>query len=164
MLVCHSHPHIINSSVQTLWIWYTYIPNSLRGSKLLITKCGFVSQVAYYCIYAHAGASAPSNVVAVQEGPTGIRVFWIPPTPLGKTRGYRIYYSGGSSGSVDVSGGHIKNHVLTGLLSRANYTISIVGTSQHFPSDKVDYPYAIFLSKYCSLFHCILYNTPVCIP
>ena len=67
-------------------------------------------------------ASAPTNLMAVQEGPTGIRVSWTPPTPLGDTTGYRIYYSGGSSGSVDVSGGSTDNHLLTGLQNGANYT------------------------------------------
>ena len=76
--------------------------------------------------------------MAVQEGPTGIRVSWTPPTPLGDTTGYRIYYSGGSSGSVNVSGGSTDNHPLTGLQNGASYTISIVGTSEHFPSEEVE--------------------------
>ena len=107
-------------------------------------------------------ASAPTDLMAVQEGPTGIRVSWTPPTPLGDTTGYRIYYSGGSSGSsgsgsgsgggssgsVDVSGGSTDSHLLTGLQNGASYTISIVGTSEHLPSDHVDYPNSITLSKF----------------
>ena len=93
-------------------------------------------------------ASAPTNLMAVQEGPTGIRVSWTPPTPLGDTTGYRVYYSGGSSGSVDVSGGYTDNHTLTGLQNGASYTISIVGTSEHLPSDRVDYPNSIPLSEF----------------
>jgi len=93
-------------------------------------------------------ASAPTNLMAVQEGLTGIRVSWTPPTPLGNTTGFRIYYSGGSSGSEDVSGGSTDNYTLTGLQNGANYTISIVGTSQHLPSDRVDYPNSILLSEY----------------
>ena len=85
--------------------------------------------------------------MAVQEGSTGIRVSWTPPTPLGDTTGYRIYYSGGSSGSVNVSGGSTDNHLLTGLQNGANYTISIVGTSEHLPSDRVDYQNSIPLSE-----------------
>ena len=76
--------------------------------------------------------------MAVQEGPTAIRVSWTPPTPLGDTTGYRIYYSGGSSGSVDVSGGSTDNRLLTGLQNGASYTISIVGTSEHFFSEEVE--------------------------
>ena len=81
-------------------------------------------------------ASAPSNLMAVQEGPTSVRVSWSPPTPLGDTTGYRISYSGGgSSGSEDVSDGSPNSYLLTGLVNGASYTISIVGTSLHLPSD-----------------------------
>ena len=93
-------------------------------------------------------ASAPTNLTAVPEGLTGIRVSWTPPTPLGDTTGYRIYYSGGSSGSVDISGGSTDNYLLTGLQNGANYTISIAGTSDLLPSDRVDYPNSIPLSEY----------------
>ena len=86
--------------------------------------------------------------MAVQEGPTGIRGSWTPPTPLGDTTGYRVYYSGGSNGSVDVSGGYTDNHLLTGLQNEASYTISIVGTSEHLPSDRVDYPNSIPLGEF----------------
>jgi len=84
-------------------------------------------------------ASAPTNLTAVQEGPTGIRVSWTPPTPLGDTTWYRIYYSGGSSGSVDVGGGSTDNYLLTGLQNGVSYNISIVATSRHFFSDRVEY-------------------------
>ena len=73
--------------------------------------------------------------MAVQEGPTSVRVSWSLPTPPGDTTGYRISYSGGSSGSVDISNGSTNNYLLTGLQSGASYTISIVGTSLHLPSD-----------------------------
>ena len=77
--------------------------------------------------------------MAVQEGLTSIRVSWSPPTPLGDTTGYRIYYSNGdSSDSVDVSGGSTDNHLLTGLKNGENYTISIVATSEHFFSESVN--------------------------
>ena len=84
-------------------------------------------------------ASAPSNLMAVQEGLTSVRVSWSPPSPLGDTTGYRISYSGGSSsGSVDISDGSTDNSLLTGLENGASYNISIVGTSQHLPSDVVE--------------------------
>ena len=84
-------------------------------------------------------ASSPTGLSAVGDGLTGIRVSWTPPTPLGDTTGYRIYYSGGSSGSEDVSGGSTDNHTLIGLQSGANYNISIVGTSDHFYSERREY-------------------------
>ena len=82
-------------------------------------------------------ASAPTNLTAVQEGLVSVRVSWSPPTPLGNTTGYRIYYSGGSSGSVDVSGGSTDNHLVTGLQSGTGYTITVVATSQHLPSQRI---------------------------
>ena len=88
-------------------------------------------------------ASAPTNLMAVQEGPTSVRVSWGPPTPLGDTTGYRISYSGGSSGSVDVSDGSTDNYLLTGLHNGASYTISIMGTSQHFFSDNLEQKFTI---------------------
>ena len=70
--------------------------------------------------------------------------------------GYRIYYSGGSSGghcgSVDVIGGSTDNHtliwLLNGLQTGASYTISIVGTSEHFFGDHVEYPNIIPLGEF----------------
>ena len=69
--------------------------------------------------------------MAVQEGPTSIQVSWNPPSPLGDTTGYIIYYSGGSSGSVNVSGGSTDNYLLTGLQNGDSYNISIA----HFTSN-----------------------------
>ena len=77
--------------------------------------------------------SAVTNPMAVQEGLTRVRVSWSPPSPLGDTTGYRIYYSGGgSSGSEDVSGGSTDNYLLTGLQNGETYNISIVIVSQYF--------------------------------
>ena len=92
-------------------------------------------------------ASAPTNLMAVQEGPTSIRVSWSPPTPLGDTTGYRIYYSGGSSGSEDVSDGSTDNYLLTGLWNGESYTISIVATSQHLPSENIPADMEIMLGE-----------------
>ena len=82
-----------------------------------------------------AVASAPSNLMAVQEGLTSVRVSLSPPTPLGDTTGYRISCNDGSSVSEDVSDGSTNTHTLTGLENGASYTISIVGTSLHYYSD-----------------------------
>ena len=88
----------------------------------------------FYCTVLFSPvASAPTNLMAVQEGLTSIRVSWSPPTPLGDTTGYRIYYSDSdSSDSVDVSGGSTDNYLLTGLQNGEKYTISIMATSEHF--------------------------------
>ena len=91
------------------------------------------------CIAPSPVASSPTNLMAVQEGLTSIRVSWSPPTPLGDTTGYRIDYSDSdSSDCVNVSGGSTDNYLLTGLQNGDSYTISIIATSQHHPSDAVD--------------------------
>ena len=79
----------------------------------------------------YIAASPPSDVTAVQDGPTSIRVSWTPPSPLGDTSGYRIYYTraGGSSDSVDVDDRNTNSHTLMGLTNGETYTISIAGTS-----------------------------------
>ena len=88
-------------------------------------------------------ASAPTNLMVVQEGLTSVRVSWSPPSPLGDSTGYRISYSGGSSGSVDVSDGSTDNYLLTGLHNGASYSISIMGTSQHLPGDSLEQKFTI---------------------
>ena len=76
-------------------------------------------------------------MTAVQEDPTSIQVSWSPPAPLRVTTGYRIYYSGGSSGSEDVIGSSTHNYTLPGLQNGESYNISLVATSQHLPSESI---------------------------
>ena len=99
------------------------------------------------CLLLPPVASAPTSVMAVQEGLTSILVSWSPPTSLGDTTGYRIYYSGGSSGSEDVSDGATDNYLLIGLQNGESYTISIIATSQHLPSDRVAVDMEVGLGK-----------------
>ena len=80
-------------------------------------------------------------MTAFQDGVTSIRVTWTPPSPLGDTTGFRISFTGGGNNdSVDISGGDTNSYTLTGLMEEATYTVSIVGTSQHFPSTTVPVP------------------------
>ena len=88
---------------------------------------------------------------AVQEGPTSIQVSWIPPIPLDDTTGYRIYYSGGSSGSEDVSGGSTHNHLLTGLQNGGSYNISMTAISNNLSSARVDFKNSILMCKSITL-------------
>ena len=69
-------------------------------------------------------------MTAVQDGPTSIRISWTPPSSLGDTTGYRIYYTGagGSSDSADING-FSNTHTLMELTNGEIYTISIVGRS-----------------------------------
>ena len=84
-------------------------------------------------------ASAPTDlgVFTIGNNYTSILLTWTPPSPLGDTTGYRISFTGGSSGSVNVSGGSTDNFTLTRLRSGEMYNISIVGTSEHFFSEGV---------------------------
>ena len=109
-----------------------------------------------YLLFPSLVASPPSDVTAVQDGPTSIRVSWTPPSPLRDTTGYRISYTGG--GSVDVDGGNTNSHTLTGLINGQTYTISIVGTSSSsgvLPSAPVSAG-TVGLGKiyYTSICHC----------
>ena len=119
--------------------WCPFI-NSFQAYRKLVLKshnftCMYVCQVSLLLL---SVASAPTNLMAVQEGLTSIRVSWSPPTPLGDTTGYRIYYNGFSSGSVDLSNGSTDNYLLTGLKNGETYTMSIVATSQHLPSQLME--------------------------
>ena len=84
-----------------------------------------------------SGPPPPTDVTAVQNGPTSITVTWTPPSPLGDTTGYRISFTGGSSGSEAVSGGNTMSHSLTGLTNGENYTISIVASTNGLSSAPV---------------------------
>ena len=89
-----------------------------------------------YNVYS-PGASPPS---AVQTGPTSIDVSWTPPSPLGDTTGYIIYYTNDDNtdgDSVVVSSGSTDQYTLTNLQNGDTYSISISGTSPHLPSEKI---------------------------
>ena len=84
----------------------------------------------------------------VRSGSGDVQLTWTPPSPLGDTTGYRISFTGGgSSGSVDVSGGATNSHTLTGLTSGETYEISIVGTSEHFFSGSMKWD--TIVCKWC---------------
>ena len=85
--------------------------------------------------------SPPTEVTAVQVGPTSIRVTWTPPRSLRDwITGYTISYSysGGGSSSEPVVGGDTNSRTLTGLTNGKTYTISIVATSMDRDSESVD--------------------------
>ena len=107
-----------------------------------------------------SGPSPPTDVAGIQDGPTSIRVTWTPPSPLGDTTGYRIHYSGGNSGSEDVSGGDTMTHTLTGLTNGETYTISIAATSNTLTSDTVmaDYPMFFVFFVFFQVIHTIITN------
>ena len=87
--------------------------------------------------FPHAVALAPTNLSEVQESVSGVRVSWSPPSPLGKTTGYQIYYSSSNiSGSISISSGSVDNYLVSLVDSGTSHngTFSIIGTSSHLPS------------------------------
>ena len=100
------------------------------------------------------GTSPPSDVTAVQDGPTSILVSW---SPSSDATGYRINYDsiGGDSNSVVTSGGSTNplTHTLMNLQNGDTYTISIVATSSILPSDSVPADMTVALRESLLLFN-----------
>ena len=95
-------------------------------------------------------AFPPTNLnFEIRSDSSDIILTWTPPYPLGYTTGYRISFTGGgSSDSVDISGGDTSSHTLTSLTRGETYEVSIVGTSEHFFSERVEWD-TIAIRKWC---------------
>ena len=91
------------------------------------------SPMSVVCLY--VVATAPTDLMVRQISPTSIRVTWTPPTPLGNTTGYIIYYT--SKDNVTVSGDSTDEYTLVNLEREAEYPISIVAVSEHLPSESL---------------------------
>ena len=78
----------------------------------------------------------PSDVTAVQASPTNISVSW---NPSSNATGYIIEYTScrGHNGGVFVNDGYTVEYLLTELQEEDIYSISIVATSDGFPSESV---------------------------
>ena len=61
---------------------------------------------------------------------------------------------------MDVSGGSTDSHLLTGLQNGASYTMSIVGTSEHFFSEEVEVNFSLGEESYTTDFN---HHSCVCI-
>ena len=116
-----------------------------------ITVPGIHNTIISLTSYLPPGPSPPSDVAAVQTGPTSITVTWTPPTPLDGITGYIISYTNeddSDSDSVTVSGGSTDRETLTGLQNGDTYTISIVATSDTaLPSVSVPADMSVGLGK-----------------
>ena len=92
------------------------------------------------CFIFVAGASPPTNLTADPDGPTSIKISWIPPTSRVTVTGYQIFYrmlgSITNYGSVDIAANK-KQHTLYNLLGGFVYVITMVTKSQHLPSTVV---------------------------
>ena len=96
-----------------------------------------------------SGPQPPTDVTAVQDGPTSITVTWTPPDPLDGITGYTIFYTGGGSNDeTTVNDGNTMSHALTGLTNGETYTISIVATSSGLSSAPVQATVGLGMSKH----------------
>ena len=77
---------------------------------------------------------------------------WSPPTTLGHTTGYNIYYKTGEILSNITIETPKTNHLLSNLMNGASYNISIVATSEHLYSDYVNTPNLIPLGEFTGLY------------
>ena len=109
---------------------------SFNSASIRIGMCTGSCIVVALWLFITLGTTPPSNVTAVQDGPTSIQVSW---TPSGDATGYIIIYdnSEGDSGYQSVSGGSTDQYILTDLQAGGNYIISLLATSQDLPSKPV---------------------------
>ena len=77
----------------------------------------------------------PEDVVAFQETPTSVKVFWVPNKY--NTIGYTVYYTGATSGNVSVDGIESNHMVVTELINGESYSFSVVGRSGHLDGEPV---------------------------
>ena len=77
----------------------------------------------------------PTDVTAVQSGPTSVKVSWAAPTSGGPVTRYDVYYV--ASGIEITSGGSTNSyiHVLFDLQVGVQYKIFVVAVSTYMPSE-----------------------------
>ena len=113
------------------------------------------TSTTYAQLFSPPVASAPTNLTAVQEGLTSIKVSW---SPSEDATGYRIDYnsSSGTSSSVHINDSSTDNNTLSNLQNGDTYTISIVATSQHLPSESVTMHVGLGKKQYIMLYNMYL--------
>ena len=79
----------------------------------------------------HLGIAEPTDVTAVQEGLTSIRVSW---TLVSGATGYRVEYSGGDDTEEESADGSSTTLIITKLQNGLTYNISIVAISPNLPT------------------------------
>ena len=80
--------------------------------------------------------SPPSGVTVSQNGVDSVQVSWTPPSGEPTATGYIIYYQqqdGGHNGS-EMTGTTATTVTITGLMTGATYSITMVATSTTLPS------------------------------
>ena len=80
-------------------------------------------------MYFSKGTPLPTDVAALQSGPTSILVSW---GPSSGATGYRIHYNSSRGAHQSATVSSVSNdHTLSNLQNGDNYTISFVAISQH---------------------------------
>ena len=89
--------------------------------------------ISIYLLDISLGTLIPTDVTAVQDGPTRILVFW---NMSSDATGYKILFesSGGKSGNETLSSGSTTSYILTELENGETYTISITAISPDHPA------------------------------
>ena len=93
--------------------------------------------MSYTIKYVFAAPSPPSNVIVSQNGLESILVSWTAGESI--VTGYIISYKqqdGVHSDSVNVNETTLTSTIITGLMTGATYSISIVATSSTLPSNE----------------------------
>ena len=81
--------------------------------------------------------SPPSGVMVSQNGLDSVQVSWTPPSGEPTVTGYIIYYQqqdGGQNGT-EMAGATATTATITGLMTGAVYSITMVATSSTLPSN-----------------------------
>ena len=87
-------------------------------------------------VYLPPAPSPPSGVTVSQNGVDSVQVSWTPPSGEPDVTGYIICYQqqdGGHTGSV-MAGANATTATITGLMTGATYSITMVATSSTLPS------------------------------
>ena len=138
-LVTARYTHTLNVTERLVGLYTCTVTNnkpSTASATITVQGIDVYHVHINFCFISVPGASPPTDLTAVQTGPTSINVSWTPPTPLGNTTGYIIYYT--NDDSVDIDDSSTVAHTLTGLQNGYTYTISIVATSSSdLPSESV---------------------------
>ena len=91
-----------------------------------------------YTLPCCAVATAPVNVRAQRDGPYSIQIHWNTSATDVNTTSHRVYYGTEGNNSVVITGSKVHSQLLHGLSSGETYTISVMATSTHLPSRRVN--------------------------
>ena len=97
--------------------------------------------------------SPPSGVTVSQNGVGSVHVSWTPPSRGPAVTSYIIYYQqqdGGHNGS-EMAGATATTATITGLMTGATYSITMVATSSTLPSTVTDHGVTVIIGKCATL-------------